>query len=117
MDGAGLALLLGSSLLQSAVQSFTSSGLIYGSLVAVESLGVLGWGLIRRRRRFAFAAVGILLLDAGALAIHPLVLLSRWVATAALGLAIVLGALYVERKRETIARVSERWRIRIEEWR
>jgi hypothetical protein len=117
MDGAGLALLLGSSLLQSVFQAFTPSGVIYGSLVAVESLGVLGWGFIRRRRRFAVAAVAVLLLDATALAIHPLVFTSRWIATAALGLALVLGALYVERKRETIARVSERWRTRIGEWR
>lgn len=117
LDSAGLTLLLGSSLLQSVIKAHSPLTLAYGGLVAAESLCILWWGIARRRRRFAVAGCGALVLDVVAQIIQPLLLMSRWVITGVVGLVLVLGALVVERKRETIARISQQVRAEMEEWR
>lgn len=116
IDIAGLVLLLGSSLLQSVTQALASASLIYGALVAAEAIGILWWGLIRRLRRFVIAGIGVFAIDLVAQVVQPLLSMSRWVLTALVGLVLVVGALVVERQRETIKRVSHEWRSRMEAW-
>ncbi len=117
LDGAGLTLLLGSSFLQSVIKAQSPLTLAYGGLVAIESLGIVWWGVARRLRRFAVAGSGALVLDVLAQSIQPLLLMSRWVITGVVGLVLILGALVVERKRETIVRISQQVRAGMEEWR
>ena len=117
LDGAGLTLLLGSSFLQSVIKAQSPLTLTYGGLVAVESLCIVWWGIARRLRRFAVAGSGALVLDVLAQIIQPLLLMSRWVITGVVGLVLILGALVVERKRDTIVRLSQQVRAGMEEWR
>ncbi|HEV2283719.1 MAG TPA: hypothetical protein VGX75_15150 [bacterium] len=116
IDAAGLILLLGSSLLQSITEALSSSTLVYGGLVAVESLSVTWWGLARHVRRFVLAGAAVLVLDLTAQVFQPLLLMSRWVLTGVVGLSLIIGGLIVERQREAIAEFVERWRARMEDW-
>jgi hypothetical protein len=115
VEGFGLAVLLVTSFIQSIDPE---NGFIYFVLLLVEGLIVAWWGIFRQLRNPFF--IGIIAMVVNVIA--QLILLiniyevERWIIILGVGLLLVTGAIFIERKREQIITQTREWRDRLEEW-
>ena len=122
LETAGLSLLLGTTLLQS-MGLFTDgvNHQVYGLALFFESLGVVLWGsLVQWNRPFfggmvAFGAnLVVLLFDPFGDGPVPATIL--WMVFGSVGIALVAGAVYLERNRERSSAAFRRLIDRLETW-
>ena len=122
LETAGLSLLLGTTLLQS-MGLFTDgvNHQVYGLALFFESLGVVLWGsLVQWKRPFfggmvAFGAnLVVLLFDP--LGDGPVPATILWMVFGSVGIALVAGAVYLERNRERSSAAFRRLIDRLETW-
>jgi len=113
IDRAALLLLLGSSFYQSLAEEY---GWPYALLMGAEGLFLIWWGSARRQRRFLYFGVVGVVTDVGGQLIEPLLSVNRWIVFGGVGLVVIAVAILVERSLETVKRVSQEWRERLETW-
>ncbi|MEI6045321.1 MAG: hypothetical protein WCS37_13310, partial [Chloroflexota bacterium] len=117
LEGLGLTVLLGTSLLQAF--GFQSVGLDknwYGGWLLIESLLAIGWGAANRLRYYFFGGIITMLLSLATLLIDPARASDKWVTLGLTGLTLITIALFLERKREAVIRVSKDWLQRVKQW-
>jgi hypothetical protein len=113
IDRAALLLLLGTSF----YQSLGDDGWLYALLMGVEGLLLIWWGSARRQRRFlTFGVLGVVLAVSGQLLRQLFSVTNAWIAFGVVGLFVIAVAILVERSLETVKRVSQEWRERLEKW-
>jgi hypothetical protein len=102
---------LGVLLLPTFIQSLSrENGLPYFILFLAEGFIVLAWGVLRRRKSPFFAGIGAVALNilAQLILLMQIYNIVRWIVALAVGLLIMLLAIFVERRREQIrARMGE----------
>ena len=116
-EDAALALLLGGSLVQAL--GFLGAGFdryTYDGFLLLESAVVFGMGALLHWRRPFFAGAIVLVTDVGILLADPIRALNTWYLVAAIGLAMILGVILVEQRRQQIPLWLEEWRARLELW-
>jgi hypothetical protein len=113
IDHSALLLLLDSSLYQSLAEE---NGWTYALIMGAECLALIWWGSARRQRRFLYAGVVGIVTDVVGQLIEPLLSANRWLVFGGVGLFVLTVAILVERSLETVQRVSQEWRERLEEW-
>ena len=117
LEGLGLTLLLGTALLQAFdLQTVGLNHHWYGILALVESLLAVGFGAANRLRYYFFGGIAALLLDLVALSADSVHNSSLWITIGLTGLALILLALFLERKREMVIALSKDWFNRLKEW-
>jgi hypothetical protein len=117
LEGLGLVLVLGTSLLQT--MSLQTAGIDkgwYGMLLLVEGLMAVGFGAGNRLRYYFFGGIAALLLDLLALLADPVRAANMWVTLGLTGLVLIATALFLERKRELVLQVSKDWLNRLKQW-
>jgi hypothetical protein len=113
----GLALLLGTSLLQAV--GFQGAGLDrygYASFLLLESLALFVLGAALHWRRSFFAGALALVVDVGILLADPLWALNTWHLVAVIGLAMIATVVFIEQRRQQIPLWLDEWRLRLETW-
>jgi hydrogenase-4 membrane subunit HyfE len=112
LDRVALLLLLGSVFWQ----SLGDSGGWYALLMGVECLLIIWWGSARRLRRFLYIGVVGMMLDIFGQLIDPLLSANRWIVFGVGGAILVTLAILIERRLETVMKMSAEVRKRLEEW-
>jgi hypothetical protein len=112
LDRVALLLLLGSAFWQ----SLGDTGGWYALLMGIESLLIIWWGSARRMRRFLYIGVVGMTLDIFGQLIDPLLSVNRWIVFGAGGAILVTLAILIERRLETVVKMSVEVRKRLEEW-
>jgi hypothetical protein len=115
IEGFGLSVLLVTSFIQSII---SDHGFIYFVLLMAEGLVVAWWGIFRQLRNPVFIGIGAVVLNV----ITQVILLiniyevERWIIILGVGIVLVTGAIFIERKREMIIAQTKEWRDMLEEW-
>jgi hypothetical protein len=113
IDRTAMLLLFGSAFWQSLAQE---DGWRYALLMGVEGLVIAWWGSARRQRRFLYSGVSAVVIAVVGQLIEPLLSVNRWIVFGLAGLLLVSIAILVERRLETVMRLSQEWRERLEDW-
>ncbi|MFZ6031253.1 MAG: hypothetical protein ACOYYS_26385 [Chloroflexota bacterium] len=112
LDRAALLLLLGSVFWQ----SLGDLGGRYALLMGVECLLAVWWGSARRLRRFLYIGVAGMTLNVFGQLIDPLLSANRWIVFAFVGSILLVLAILIERRRETVLKLSADVRKQLEGW-
>lgn len=114
----GLALLLGTSLLQGVGQLGASvdERYIYGFVLFAESLLTFAWGAAQRVRLTFFAGVAAAVAAVVVMLLEPLAAMGRLLLLAVVGAALLAAAAFLERKRNAVILWAREWLARLEAW-
>jgi len=119
IDWTALALLFGSAFWQSLAHA-GPPGWGYALLMGAEGLAIVLWGSARRQRRFLYAGVaGVVLAVVGQLSsqmVRSFSSLGTVLVLGAVGLVILLFALFVEWRLEAVKQLSRELAKRLEDW-
>lgn len=115
LEGFGLTIILFTSFIQSL---HGLSGFPYFVLLLAESLIVMGWAALQRVKVPFFMGMGACVLNvvAQVIVLVNVLAISRWVVVLGVGLALVITAVFIERKREEIRAQTKLWRDALELW-
>ncbi len=113
IDRTALLLLFGSAFWQSLAQD---NGWRYALLMGAEGLAIGWWGSARRQRRFLYSGVSAVVIAVAGQLVEPLLSVNRWIVFGVVGLLLMGVATLVERRLETVMRLSAEWRERLEDW-
>jgi hypothetical protein len=117
LEGLGLTVLLGTGLLQAAgFQTGAIDRTWYGFGLLIESLLIIGFGAGNRLRYYFFGGIAALLVDVLLLVADPTRASDKWVTLGLTGLILISVALFLERKRELVIRVSKDWLQQLKQW-
>jgi hypothetical protein len=117
MEGAGLLILLGTTLIQAL--GWQTDGLAktwYGTFLLVLSILAVTWGAANRLRYYFFGGICGVMLALVALLIDPIRLADRWLTIGGTGVALIIIALLLERKREQFKKTAGEWLHRLGQW-
>jgi hypothetical protein len=108
-------LMLGTTLGQSLrTDGLESQG--YAAWLCVESLVLLGYGVLRQRRSPFFGGAAFFIVGVVWLSVDPLLAANKWMLLGALGLLLVGAYVLLERRQEQLARLGRAWVERISGW-
>jgi hypothetical protein len=107
LDYAAMGLMLGSLFWQTLLYGWE-----YALLLGVEGLLALWWGSARRLRRFFYAGILAVVLATVGQLINSLSSINQWIVFGIIGLLLVVVAVIVERKLESI----KAWHETLELW-
>ncbi len=115
LEGFGLTIILFTSFIQSL---HGLSGFPYFVLLLAESLIVMGWAALQRIKIPFFMGMGACVLNvlAQVTVLVNVLAISRWIVVLGVGLALVVTAVFIERKREEIRAQTKLWRDALELW-
>ncbi|MBW8009641.1 MAG: hypothetical protein FVQ83_00175 [Chloroflexi bacterium] len=115
VEGFGLAVLLLTSFMQSLDGA---DGFPYFILLMFEALLVAWWGVVNRLRVPFFVGMGVSALNviAQIIVLVNVYDVNRWIIILGVGLLLVTGAIFIERKREQIIGQAQEWRARVDSW-
>ena len=114
-EAAALVLLLGVTFGQSLAAGGLESQL-YGAMLCVEALLVLGYGLLARLRVPFLGGAGFFVAGVLWLSVDPLLSANKWVLLGILGLVLVAVYVLLERRQEQLARAGRAWVERVSQW-
>jgi hypothetical protein len=100
-------------------QSLSREGLAsqgYAAWLCVESLLLLGYGVLRRLRAPFFGGVAFFVIGVLWLSVDPLLSANKWMLLGCLGLLLVAAYVLLERRQEQLARAGRAWIERINGW-
>ena len=111
----GLAIVLVTSFVQS-IQG--AQGFLYFVLLLAEGILLIWWGAATRQRIPFFAGLGASVLNvvAQVLVLINVYDVNRWFLVLGVGLALVVVAVFVERRRERLISRAQAWRDALESW-
>lgn len=115
IDGVGMLIWLGTAWWQS-LPGVMEDGWPYALLMGAESLLLVWWGSARRLKRFLYAGVVGVVVNAVTQSIEPLLSANRWIVFGIVGLLLVALAVLVERRLQAIRELSAELRQRLEGW-
>ncbi len=117
LEGLGLLLLLGPTLLQAfGMQTLGFDKIWYGLGLLIEGLLIVGFGAVERWRYYFFGGVAAIILDLMALLLDPVQIADKWLVLGLTGLTLVGLALFLERKRDTVVLLSKSWLGQFRQW-
>ncbi len=100
-------------------QSLRAEGLVsqgYAAWLCVESLLLLGYGVLRRLRAPFFGGMVFFVIGVLWLSVDPLLSANKWMLLGCLGLLLVAAYVLLERRQEQLARAGRAWIERISGW-
>jgi hypothetical protein len=114
---AALIVVLGTALLQS--QGYAGAGvdrLQYAVEMIVQGLVVLGLGALAHWWRSLFAGAGAVVVAVLILLAEPLKSVDTWYLIGSIGMLMIAGVVFLERRRQQIPTWLDGWRERLESW-